>query len=130
LPKCKFFRQLGAEGCQQEDIKLFTCPELLVARFFCRILKDREAVIVKDALQFSDFEGYAETFKFKPFDTPSSLGTVVAINAFNFSEPATSDQYEEERVKNELIKVYAGFFKVEESSIASEYWGCGNYEVC
>jgi len=100
-----------------------------MARFFCRDLKDGEAVIVKNVLQYSDFEGYAETFKYMPIDFPRSLGSVLAINALNFSEPATSDQYKEERVKKELENIYAGFIQVEESYITSEYWGCGNYEV-
>jgi len=106
-----------------------TCPELIVARFVYRELKERETVTVTGALQYSDFEGFADTFKSKELDYPYPIGSVIALSALDFDDRATVDQYDEERVRRELDMFYAGFNAVGEKSITSGILGCGKFEV-
>jgi len=71
------------------------------------------------------------TYLISLFSSPRSIGTVICIDALNFGDPAINpgEQYEEDKVKRELDKAYAGFSTVKESVIVSGYWGCGNYKV-
>lgn len=92
-------------------------------------MADDEAVIVSNALQYSDYDGYAESFTHKKLTTPRQIGAIICIDAIDFSSRTDFDQYSEQYVKREIVKAIAGFSAVNESTIASGYWGCGAFKV-
>ena len=52
------------QGCVQEEIRFTICPELLVSRLFTDILEDNECLIVTGVERFSNYTGYADSFRF------------------------------------------------------------------
>jgi len=103
---------------------------LILTKLLCRDLKDGEALIVKGALQYSDFEGNADTFMCKTRKSPSSTGSFIAMNVLNVGDDAEpEDQYDEKRVARELAIFSAVIKEVEEPKITTGYYGFGNSEV-
>jgi poly(ADP-ribose) glycohydrolase len=93
-------------------------------------MADSEAVVVSNVLQYSDYDGYADSFRYKALGThPRSNGSVICIDAIDFSPRTDADQYSQECVQREMVKAIAGFSAVGESTIASGYWGCGAFKV-
>nr|XP_054773883.1 poly(ADP-ribose) glycohydrolase-like [Lytechinus pictus] len=124
-------------GCVQEEIRFMINPELIVTRLITEVLDDNECVIIKGAEQFSDYTGYANTFKWKgsfkdstPRDAWGRRETeIVAIDALVIRR--YEDQFRPDCLRRELNKAYCGFHGNTSSehlpAIASGNWGCGAF---
>jgi len=119
----------------QQDIRIITCPELLAANLFCKELEENEALVAYGVLQFCNFIGFRENFKFVADQEhyPCLVSRpIIFIDALNFSSASKKpiQQYETANVERELTKAYTGF-KVDLMSpgIASGLWGCGYCKV-
>ncbi|KAL0402771.1 UNVERIFIED_CONTAM: Poly(ADP-ribose) glycohydrolase 1, partial [Sesamum radiatum] len=51
-------------GCVQEEIRCMINPELIVARLFLPSMADNEAIEIVGAERFSNYSGYAASFRF------------------------------------------------------------------
>jgi poly(ADP-ribose) glycohydrolase len=136
----RFFRQIGggvlSRGTLQEEIRFITCPELIVSKLFCPLMMDNEAVVIDGVVQYTEHEGYADTFTCLggllegPLISPQSI---VAIDAVDFSQGKPyrpDDQYSKPLVERELLKAYAGFASVGNAkSIVTGNWGGGCFKV-
>ncbi|KAF9173035.1 hypothetical protein BGX20_004260 [Mortierella sp. AD010] len=49
-------------GAVQEEIRFAICPELIISRLFTQQLQENEALLIKGAERFSNYNGYANTF--------------------------------------------------------------------
>jgi hypothetical protein len=121
-------------GCVQEEILFSIYPELLVSMFFCRKMKNDEAIVLKGATRVANYSGYAWSFKFEglyqkvqdPFKN-----TFVAIDALMF--PSFHEQFNEENICREINKALAGFqrnlLENEEllCPVVTGKWGCGEF---
>ncbi|XP_063697469.1 poly(ADP-ribose) glycohydrolase-like [Culicoides brevitarsis] len=123
-------------GCVQEEIRFVICPELLVSMLFVECMKPNEAVLVTGAERFSNYSGYASTFKWSgnhedttQWDTSRRKQcTIVAIDALAFRDGR--HQYKEELMLRELNKAFVGFYHELSSpppAVASGNWGCGAF---
>ncbi|KAF0304924.1 Poly(ADP-ribose) glycohydrolase [Amphibalanus amphitrite] len=82
------------DGCVQEEIRFLINPELIVARLFTEVLDATECLVVTGCERFSQFEGYADTFKWtakatdpSPLDEFGRRSTqVVALDAVHFTQ--------------------------------------------
>ena len=52
-------------GCVEEEIRFLICPELIVSRLFTEVLEERECLIMTGAERFSNYTGYAQSFKWE-----------------------------------------------------------------
>ncbi|KAG0090939.1 hypothetical protein BGZ92_001848 [Podila epicladia] len=50
-------------GAVQEEIRFAICPELIISRLFTQQLQDNEALLIKGAERYSNYNGYARTFE-------------------------------------------------------------------
>ncbi|CAB3380554.1 Hypothetical predicted protein [Cloeon dipterum] len=134
-------------GCQQEEIRFITCPELIAARLFTEQLEDNEALVITNFWQYSDHSGYQDDFKYEgPFTGSNNVKrTLVAIDASDFSntndskleglwlqsEDHTSRQYLKQVIDRDLNKAYTGFLcqELDQSlHIATGNWGGGSFK--
>ncbi len=51
-------------GCVQEEIRFLICPELIVSRLITECLAENEALLVTNFSRYSDYTGYAATFRY------------------------------------------------------------------
>lgn len=116
-------------GAVQEEIRFAICPELIISRLFTQTLQSNEALLMKGAERFSNYNGYAQTFEWHSnhIDTTprDKLGRrkteICAIDAMPFkSAPERLDQFCESAVLRELNKAIVGFRR---SPITSSEWG-------
>ncbi|KAG0295246.1 hypothetical protein BGZ96_012245 [Linnemannia gamsii] len=122
-------------GAVQEEIRFAICPELIVSRLFTQTFQSNEAMLMKGAERFSNYNGYAQTFEWHsdhidttPRDKLGRRNTeICAIDALPFkSAPERLDQFCESAVLRELNKAIAGFRR---SPITSSDWGLCRGEV-
>ncbi|CAH1373550.1 unnamed protein product [Tenebrio molitor] len=124
-------------GCVQEEIRFVICPELIISRLFTEELGDSEAVVITGIERFSNYSGYADTFKWDgnvndetPFDDYGRRKTTLAvIDATRFSKP--KDQFHGSTILRELNKAYVGFNSKEKENlapVATGNWGCGAFK--
>ncbi|XP_037076309.1 poly(ADP-ribose) glycohydrolase-like [Pollicipes pollicipes] len=124
------------DGCVQEEIRFLINPELIVSRLFTEVLDKTECLEVTGCERFSQFEGYADTFRWvakaedpSPRDDYCRRRTqVVALDAFHFFQ--ASRQYEEGFLLRELNKAYVGFHFEDQTGlppVATGNWGCGAF---
>ncbi|CAL8135921.1 unnamed protein product [Orchesella dallaii] len=125
------------EGALMEEIRFAIYPELIISRLFTENLKDNEVLAITGAEQFSNYEGYAENFRYtgpsKPlqyegdhFGRISSF--VVAMDALHFSQIEIESQFEQINIDRELHKAYVAFLVPPgepNTLIATGNWGCG-----
>ena len=52
-------------GCVQEEILFATQPEAIVSMFFMEVMSDNDAIRIDNLIQYSNYSGYAHSFKFK-----------------------------------------------------------------
>jgi poly(ADP-ribose) glycohydrolase len=103
-------------GCVQEEIRFSLCPECNVSRLFCERMNEKESIVIKGAVQFSSYEGYAYDLKYggnyvdKNFDntTGENLNHLVAMDALIFSSNQLS-QWKKEKIDRELNKAFVAF---------------------
>jgi poly(ADP-ribose) glycohydrolase len=125
-----------AYGCLQEEIMFSLCPELIVARLFCPILRDGEAIVILGAEQFSSASGYAEGLTYAgPYQDMTPIGAdgslasyVVAIDALDFNAEDPGFEYTPQAILRELNKAFAGFDGPDSpAEVATGNWGCGAF---
>ncbi|KAF9362790.1 hypothetical protein BGX34_005493 [Mortierella sp. NVP85] len=140
-------------GAVQEEIRFVICPELIVARLFTQTLQENEALLMKGAERYSNYNGYAGTFTWHSNhvdNTPRDfLGRrkteICAIDAIPFrSKEQRLRQFSRRNILRELNKAVVGFrrspitasewglCRAEPSStdvteIATGNWGCGAF---
>jgi poly(ADP-ribose) glycohydrolase len=123
-----------AYGCVQEEIMFCVCPELIVTRLFCPVMKQDEAIVVIGAEQFSTPTGYGSGLEYggayvdsTPLREDGALGSyVVAIDALDLRGGNGKRQYEAELILRELCKAWAGFgLPSVPPEVATGNWGCG-----
>ncbi|KAF9967990.1 hypothetical protein BGZ70_007274 [Mortierella alpina] len=116
-------------GSVQEEIRFVICPELIISRLFTQRLHGNEAVLIKGAERYSNYNGYARTFEWHsdhvdttPRDQLGRRKTeICAIDAMPFkSQDQRLEQFSEECVLRELNKAVAGFRR---SPITASEWG-------
>ncbi|XP_004607445.2 poly(ADP-ribose) glycohydrolase [Sorex araneus] len=125
-------------GLVQEEIRFLINPELIVSRLFTEVLDHNECLIITGTEQYSEYTGYAETYRWARSHEDGSekddwqrRGTeIVAIDALHFRRYL--DQFVPEKIRRELNKAYCGFLRPGVSSenlsaVATGNWGCGAF---
>ncbi|KAG0221642.1 hypothetical protein BGX31_009664, partial [Mortierella sp. GBA43] len=116
-------------GAVQEEIRFAICPELIISRLFTLTLQDNEALLIKGAERYSNYNGYGYTFTWHSNhidNTPrDSLGRrkteICAIDAIPFrSKDHRLRQFSRHNVLRELNKAIVGFRR---SPITASEWG-------
>ncbi|KAF9349762.1 hypothetical protein BGX26_011984 [Mortierella sp. AD094] len=116
-------------GAVQEEIRFAICPELIISRLFTQQLQENEALLIKGAERFSNYNGYANTFTWHSNhddETPrDKLGRrkteICAIDAVPFkSREMRLRQFSKGHVLREVNKALVGF---RISPITSTEWG-------
>jgi Poly (ADP-ribose) glycohydrolase (PARG) len=99
-------------------------------------MMDNEAVVIEGVMQYTEFEGYGDTFTcLRGLMDGPLLGphSIVAIDATDFSQGKPykpDDQYSKKLVERELLKAFAGFIGVTNAkSIVTGNWGGGCFKV-
>ena len=136
-----------SRGCVQEEIRMLICPELLLSRLLTEELAADEALVMTGCERYSDYSGYADTFRWRGDFREDEHGSrdawgrrqveVVAIDATAFrSVGGAPAQFQVDMVRRELNKALTGFradsFHVAEggarlSAVATGNWGCGAF---
>jgi poly(ADP-ribose) glycohydrolase len=128
-----------AHGCVQEEIRFLICPELIVSMLLCEKMTDVEAVVVHGFERFSNYEGYARTFRFAgQHDEPGPGGStrmpsdqlqtsIVAIDALNYNMRRL-EQYQARYMLRDLNKAFAGYGL--HSPVNRALGGCTPLPVC
>ncbi|XP_040293890.1 poly(ADP-ribose) glycohydrolase isoform X4 [Bufo bufo] len=127
-----------SSGLVQEEIRFIINPELIASRLFTEELDANECLIITGAEQYSEYKGYAESYKWDrahedeaPRDSWQRRTTeIVAIDAFHFRSHI--EQFSPDKIKRELNKAYCGFFREgiqpeNLSAVATGNWGCGAF---
>ncbi|XP_044798364.2 poly(ADP-ribose) glycohydrolase isoform X3 [Bubalus bubalis] len=125
-------------GLVQEEIRFLINPELIVSRLFTEVLDHNECLIITGTEQYSEYTGYAETYRWarshedrsERDDWQRRSTEVVAIDALHFRRYL--DQFVPEKIRRELNKAYCGFLRPGVSSenlsaVATGNWGCGAF---
>ncbi|XP_050997723.1 poly(ADP-ribose) glycohydrolase isoform X2 [Acomys russatus] len=125
-------------GLVQEEIRFLINPELIVSRLFTEVLDHNECLIITGTEQYSEYTGYAETYRWARSHEDSSekddwqrrCTEIVAVDALHFRRYL--DQFVPEKVRRELNKAYCGFFRPgvpseNLSAVATGNWGCGAF---
>ncbi|KAF8970756.1 hypothetical protein BGZ46_010400, partial [Entomortierella lignicola] len=116
-------------GAVQEEIRFAICPELIISRLFTQQLRENEALLIKGAERYSNYNGYANTFTWHSNhidETPrDKLGRrkteICAIDAVPFkTRDMRLRQFSKGNVLREVNKAVAGF---RISPITSTEWG-------
>ncbi|XP_015996434.2 poly(ADP-ribose) glycohydrolase isoform X3 [Rousettus aegyptiacus] len=125
-------------GLVQEEIRFLINPELIVSRLFTEVLDHNECLIITGTEQYSEYTGYAETYRWARSHEDESerdnwqrrSTEIVAIDALHFRRYL--DQFVPEKMRRELNKAYCGFLRPGVSSenlsaVATGNWGCGAF---
>lgn len=125
-------------GLVQEEIRFLINPELIVSRLFTEVLDHNECLIITGTEQYSEYTGYAETYRWarshedgsEKDDWQRRCTEIVAIDALHFRRYL--DQFVPEKVRRELNKAYCGFLRPgvppeNLSAVATGNWGCGAF---
>ncbi|KAG0249802.1 hypothetical protein BG011_008923 [Mortierella polycephala] len=116
-------------GAVQEEIRFVICPELIISRLFTQQLQENEAVLIKGAERYSNYNGYSRTFEWHSDHTDTTprdkLGRrkteICAIDALPFkSKDQRLDQFSEKHILREINKALIGFRR---SAITDSEWG-------
>ncbi|XP_068314342.1 poly(ADP-ribose) glycohydrolase 1-like [Pyrus communis] len=103
-------------GCVQEEIRFMINPELIASMLFMPSMEDNEAIEIIGAERFSDYTGYASSFRFagdyvdkRDVDSLRRRKTrIIAIDAL--CSPGMR-QYKQEFLLRETNKAFCGFFQ-------------------
>ena len=102
-------------GCVQEEILFATHPEAVISMFFMEVMSDNDAIRIDNLIKFSDYEGYAHTFKFvkSSINKDTNLETIKKINIIAIDAVVCfSQKYEiisTENIQRDIHKAYVGF---------------------
>ncbi|MCO5557670.1 hypothetical protein L7F22_011239 [Adiantum nelumboides] len=105
----------------QEEVLFSACPEAFPGILICDILKDREAIVIRNVRRLVKYKGYASTFKFEGLYTGVRLHDIVAADATN--------RMHFTKIMNErdLNKAYLAFSAASATKISTSHWGCGAF---
>lgn len=125
-------------GLVQEEIRFIINPELIISRLFTEALEANECLIITGAERYSEYSGYAESYKWKKNytdETPRDdwqrrCTEIVAIDAVKYRH--FLEQFVPEKMTRELNKAYCGFYRNNAnrkhlSAVATGNWGCGAF---
>ncbi|XP_013400831.1 uncharacterized protein LOC106166730 isoform X2 [Lingula anatina] len=98
-------------GRVQEEIRFCISPELIASLLFMEFMMDNEAISIEGTTQFSDYTGYAESFRFAGDHHVEEKQDVVvcAIDATRFGHQGAYKQYTADMVLREVNKALVGF---------------------
>ncbi|XP_028949529.1 poly(ADP-ribose) glycohydrolase 1-like isoform X2 [Malus domestica] len=104
------------KGCVQEEIRFMINPELIASMLFMPSMEDNEAIEIIGAERFSDYTGYASSFRFagdyvdtRDVDSLRRRKTrIIAIDAL--CSPGMR-QYKQDFLLRETNKAFCGFFQ-------------------
>lgn len=143
-----------SRGCVQEEIRFMINPELIISMLFLSSMADNEAIEIVGAERFSNYTGYAKSFRFsgdhvdqKSVDTMGRRKTrIVAIDAL--CDPGKR-QYRPGCLLRETNKAFCGFLDYQNHQmyemlflenetknrmkiegvigVATGNWGCGAF---
>ncbi|KAK6138602.1 hypothetical protein DH2020_027655 [Rehmannia glutinosa] len=137
-----------SRGCVQEEIRFMINPELIVSMLLFSSMADNEAIEIVGAERFSNYTGYAKSFRFsgdymdkKSVDTMGRRKTrIIAIDALCCPGKR---QYGPEYLLRETNKAFCGFLDQNkhqqyqmpfeenndegEIGVATGNWGCGAF---
>ena len=123
-------------GLVQEEIRFIISPELIVTMLLTEKLEDDECLIMTGAEKYSNYSGYANSYKFESSHTDNisrdalsrKLTQVVAMDAIPYYDDPT-EQYLMSNIIRDLNKSYVSFVSnnTNQSAIATGNWGCGAF---
>ena len=108
-------------GCVQEEILFATQPEAIVSMFFMEVMGDDDAIRIDNLIQYSNYSGYAHSFKFKESainnnDHINNMNNINNIKTYKIIAIDASVQYnkykeiiEKDYIKRYIHKVFVGF---------------------
>ena len=116
----------GTTGTQ-EELLLGTSPESTVIVLFNETLLDRDAVMIKGAKKYANYEGYGLAVEFAgvPGNTWNWENRVIlAMDAYCYIGDEKV-QLENKHMKRELNKAYCALSMIHSRKVDSGHWGCG-----
>ena len=123
-------------GLVQEEIRFIISPELIVTMLLTEKLEDDECLIMTGAEKYSNYSGYANSYKFESSHQDAisrdplsrKLTQVVAMDAIPYYDDPT-EQYLMTNIIRDLNKSYVSFVSnnTNQSAIATGNWGCGAF---
>ena len=127
-------------GCLQEEIMFTTCPELICGMLFMEAMAPNEAIIISGYKMYSKHKGYSRQFRYDGHAISNANNTLVAIDAMDFRNKNSPDQYTQQVVMREINKAFTGFSKLvhfysttrissnsRQVVLATGNWGCGAF---
>jgi poly(ADP-ribose) glycohydrolase len=109
----------------QEEVLFSIYPECFLGLMLCEVMKDDEAIIIRNAHRACNYSGYSETFQFVPRLEHATAGPdIIAIDAIvNHG----SMQFKKKFIDRDLNKAFIGFASTKSTGgkIATGKWGCG-----
>uniref|UniRef100_A0A1I8GI98 poly(ADP-ribose) glycohydrolase n=1 Tax=Macrostomum lignano TaxID=282301 RepID=A0A1I8GI98_9PLAT len=129
-------------GLVQEEIRFMISPELIVTRLVTECLDDNEALLIEGFERFSDYSGYADSFRWisnhkdsRPVGVDRRrLSQLVAMDAVCFR--SWIEQFSVYNIERELHKALVAFGDVKDNksgaqqhgAVATGNWGCGAFK--
>lgn len=122
-------------GCVQEEIRFLISPELIASMLITEMMETNECVIITGAEMFSEYSGYADTYKYKGNKIDSrrrdllmrKMTQIVAMDAAPYYDDKLS-QYSAQNIYRDLQKAYIAFNSTNpNAAIATGNWGCGAF---
>ena len=126
-------------GCVQEEILFAIAPEAIISMFFMEVMSENDAIRIDNIIQFSNFIGYGNKFKFNGCAIENininqiKKHKIIAIDAC-IQETDFFGNIDKKEIKRDIRKAFVGFNLVnfekeknEEKSIATGNWGCGAF---
>ncbi|KAJ3317324.1 hypothetical protein HDV06_001700, partial [Boothiomyces sp. JEL0866] len=115
-----------SRGAVQEEIMFMCRPECIAARYFTEPLEENEALVIRNATVFSDYEGYARSLKFKEYQNDCFVSDIIAIDALRFEKKNSLLELKKDTITREINKAYVGFSQVKDRIVTGN-WGCGAF---
>ena len=125
-------------ACVQEEILFAVQPEAIISMFLMEVMSDEDAIRIDNTIRYSDYTGYAGTFKFEKCAINDinniKKNKIIAIDACipNYGFYGNIDKDE---IKRDINKAYIGFNLVnfenedkDEKTISTGNWGCGAFD--
>ena len=124
-------------GCVQEELLFAVNPEAIVSIFLMQKMNDNDAIRIDNLIQYSNYSGYARSFKFEN-DATKDITKIKKYNIIAIDAVCTfsSGGVEKESVERDLIKAYIGFNLINfgdenvvklKKTISTGNWGCGAF---
>ena len=125
-------------ACVQEEILFAVQPEAIISMFLMEVMSDEDAIRIDNTIRYSDYSGYAGTFKFEKcaFNDINNIkkNKIIAIDAC-ISKYGFYGNIDKDEIKRDINKAYIGFNLVnfenedkDEKTISTGNWGCGAFD--